>query len=112
MALSADDRVADIIPARSRLPHARRFLNGAPASRVVGLTVLALILAFLSVYPLSMLLYGSFHSTPPGVAGAFDLSGYAKVFTWPTVLWRRPLRMGKYFLSPLTSRSTDLSAPA
>src|SRR5208282_2854229 len=33
-------------------------------------------------------------------------------FTWPTVFWRSPLRMGKYFLSPLTSRSTDFSEPA
>lgn len=53
--------------------------------RQVGLALLGLLLAFLSLYPISMLLYGSFHSTPPGVAGAFDLSGYAKVFTWPTV---------------------------
>src|SRR6185436_3623886 len=30
-------------------------------------------------------------------------------FTMPTVFWRSPLRMGKYFLSPLTSRSTDSS---
>jgi iron(III) transport system permease protein len=43
MALSADDRVADIVTTRTRLPHARRFLNGAPASRVVGLTLLALV---------------------------------------------------------------------
>src|SRR4051812_34470394 len=54
--------------------------------RQVGVTLLGLLLAFLSLYPISMLLYGSFHSTPPGVAGAFDLSGYAQVFTWPTVL--------------------------
>src|SRR5207344_1317800 len=33
-------------------------------------------------------------------------------FTWPTVFWRSPLRMGKYFLSPLTSRSTDASGTA
>src|SRR5205823_6257701 len=33
-------------------------------------------------------------------------------FTRPTVFWRSPLRMGKYFLSPLTSRSTDFSEPA
>src|ERR1700704_4569439 len=32
-------------------------------------------------------------------------------FTRPTVFWRSPLRMGKYFLSPLTSRSTDCSEP-
>src|SRR6185369_11823995 len=33
-------------------------------------------------------------------------------FTRPTVFCRSPLRMGKYFLSPLTSRSTDLPARA
>src|SRR5208282_1414485 len=33
-------------------------------------------------------------------------------FTWPTVFWRSPFRMGKYFLSPLTSRSADFSEPA
>src|SRR5450631_50632 len=33
-------------------------------------------------------------------------------FTWPTVFWSRPLRIGKYFLSPLTSRSTDLAGAA
>src|SRR5437867_10083264 len=32
-------------------------------------------------------------------------------FTRPTVFWRRPLRMGKYFFSPFTSRSTDLREP-
>ena len=86
MALSADDRVADIVPARTRLPHARRFLNGAPASRVVGLTLLALVLAFLSVYPLSMLLYGSLHSTPPGVAGVFTLDGYREIVSQQNLL--------------------------
>jgi iron(III) transport system permease protein len=86
MALSADDRVADIVTARSRLPHARRFLNGAPASRVVGLTLLALVLAFLSVYPLSMLLYGSLHSTPPGVAGVFTLDGYRDIVSQQNLL--------------------------
>jgi len=34
------------------------------------------LLAFLSLYPLSMLLYGSLHTTPPGIPGTFDLSGY------------------------------------
>src|ERR1019366_1062393 len=33
-------------------------------------------------------------------------------FTWPMVFWRSPLRMRKYFLSPLTSRSTDFPEPA
>ena len=86
MALSADDRVADIVTTRTRLPHARRFLNGAPASRVVGLTLLALVLAFLSVYPLSMLLYGSLHSTPPGVAGVFTFDGYREIVSQQNLL--------------------------
>ena len=37
---------------------------------------LILFLAFLTVYPFSMLLYGSLHSTPPGMAGEFNLNGY------------------------------------
>lgn len=45
---------------------------------VAGLIVL---LAFLSLYPLSMLLYGSLHSTPPGVPGQFNLDGYRALFT-------------------------------
>lgn len=58
-----------------------RWLQATSAGRVLGVTLLALLLAFLSVYPLSMLLYGSLHSTPPGVAGTFTLDGYRAVFT-------------------------------
>ncbi len=32
-------------------------------------------------HPLSMLLYGSLHSTPPGMAGTFNLDGYRDVIT-------------------------------
>jgi ABC-type oligopeptide transport system ATPase subunit len=32
--------------------------------------------------------------------------------TWPTVFCSRPRRIGKYFLSPLTSRSSGLAAAA
>ncbi|HEY2876209.1 MAG TPA: ABC transporter permease subunit, partial [Reyranella sp.] len=35
-----------------------------------------LALCFLTVYPLAMLLYGSIHSTPPGMAGEFNAAGY------------------------------------
>ena len=45
---------------------------GRPAA--IGLLVLAL--CFLTVYPLAMLLYGSIHSTPPGMAGTFNAAGY------------------------------------
>ena len=47
-----------------------------PSARLVGMTALILFLAFLTVYPFSMLLYGSLHSTPPGMAGEFNLEGY------------------------------------
>ncbi|TPQ29185.1 ABC transporter permease [Bradyrhizobium guangdongense] len=64
---------------------AGRLMEGK-APRRLALAALALLLAFLSLYPLSMLLYGSLHTTPPGIAGTFDLSGYRQVFTWPTAL--------------------------
>src|SRR5471032_1616399 len=44
--------------------------------RTFGLTLLILILGFLSLYPMAMLFYGSLHSTPPGMAGVFNLDGY------------------------------------
>jgi len=44
--------------------------------RPVGLAALILLLGFLTLYPMAMLLYGSLHSTPPGIAGAFNLNGY------------------------------------
>ena len=40
-----------------------------------------LLLGLLTVYPLSTLVYGSLHSTPPGMPGEYNLNGYAKVFT-------------------------------
>jgi iron(III) transport system permease protein len=44
--------------------------------RNIALAILIALLAFLSLYPFAMLMYGSLHSTPPGVAGAFNLDGY------------------------------------
>jgi iron(III) transport system permease protein len=49
--------------------------------RGIVVTVLALALAFLTLYPLLMLLYGSFSTAPPGEAGAFSLDGYRKMVT-------------------------------
>jgi len=49
--------------------------------RPLGMTLLVLILGFLSLYPMAMLLYGSLHSTPPGVAGEFNLNGYIGLLT-------------------------------
>ena len=44
--------------------------------RNLALAILIALLAFLSLYPFAMLMYGSLHSTPPGVPGAFNLNGY------------------------------------
>lgn len=66
----------------SRGGFARRYLQG----RAAGVAALALILGFLTLYPFGMLLYGSLHSTPPGMAGEFNLNGYAEVFSGPAVI--------------------------
>ena len=60
-----------------------------PSARLIGMTVLILFLAFLTVYPFSMLLYGSLHSTPPGMAGEFNLNGYREAFNAENlrILW-------------------------
>jgi iron(III) transport system permease protein len=83
MAISADDRVANPgrMPFVAGLSARWRLLRATSAGRTAALVFLVAILAFLSVYPLSMLLYGSLHSTPPGVAGTFNLDGYQQVLT-------------------------------
>ena len=87
MTISAGDRVDSLgaVPA-PRLSGIIGWLQAMPTGRVICLTLLALLLAFLSVYPLSMLLYGSLHSTPPGVAGTFTLEGYREAFTQQSVV--------------------------
>jgi len=81
--VSADDRLQETgRPALgARLFAGLRLLQATSAGRIIGLVLLVAILAFLSVYPLSMLLYGSLHSTPPGMAGTFNLDGYRDVLT-------------------------------
>jgi iron(III) transport system permease protein len=49
---------------------------GGRYARPGAIVLLVLVLGFLTVYPLAMLLYGSIHSTPPGMAGEFNLAGY------------------------------------
>src|SRR5262245_52382545 len=49
--------------------------------RNIAVLALLLLLGFLTVYPMSMLLYGSLHSTPPGTAGTFNLDGYRQIMT-------------------------------
>src|SRR5882757_1125937 len=52
-----------------------------PLNRNLALSGLIAILAFLSLYPLAMLFYGSIHSTPPGMAGEYNLDGYRAMLT-------------------------------
>jgi iron(III) transport system permease protein len=58
------------------------FLRSRPAL-VRGCIVggLAMLLLALTVYPLAMLLVGSFYTAPPGEAGTFSLAGYRGLFT-------------------------------
>lgn len=58
-----------------------RFVNDGSLARRLALALLILFLSFLTIYPLAMLLYGSLHSTPPGVAGTFNLDGYRSILT-------------------------------
>jgi iron(III) transport system permease protein len=48
--------------------------------RNLSLAVLVLFLAFLSLYPLAMIFYGSVHTTAPGVPGSFNFAGYREIF--------------------------------
>jgi iron(III) transport system permease protein len=64
------------------LDRLRALLRG----RNLAVLALILLLGFLTVYPMSMLLYGSFHSTPPGTAGAFNLDGYRAIMTTHNVV--------------------------
>lgn len=50
---------------------------------------LVVLLAFLTVYPLATLFFGSLHSMPPGLPGEFNLEGYRKVLSAENldVLW-------------------------
>ena len=59
----------------------RQRLDRLSLGPTLGVGALLLLLGFLAVYPLSMLFYGSLHSTPPGMAGVFNLDGYAKIFS-------------------------------
>lgn len=61
-------------------------MPAAGAPRLLWLGLLLLVLAFLTLYPMAMLLYGSVHSTPPGMAGRFDLQGYRALASGETLL--------------------------
>src|SRR5436190_8979440 len=88
MTVSADDRAvgAGRTPLAAGWPAKLRSAQALSTGRIVGLGLIIVVLAFLTVYPLSMLLYGSLHSTPPGMAGVFNLDGYQEVLTGQSLL--------------------------
>lgn len=45
----------------------------------IWMSVLLVVLGVLTLYPLATLVYGSLHTTPPGVPGEFNLNGYRSV---------------------------------
>ena len=47
----------------------------------IWIALVIVLLCFLTLYPLATLLYGSLHTTPPGIPGTFNLDGYAAVLT-------------------------------
>jgi iron(III) transport system permease protein len=50
-------------------------------NRNLALLGLIIGLSFLTLYPLGMLFFGSVHSTPPGMVGEYNLTGYWALFT-------------------------------
>ena len=68
-------------PAQTPVSAFLQRLQFGRAPQILAVVLIGLLLAFLTIYPLVMLLYGSLHSTPPGMAGEFNLSGYYQLFT-------------------------------
>lgn len=52
---------------------------------ILMMALMLSVVAFLTIYPLGMIVYGSFRSSAPGVPGFFTLSGYQIAFTDPTI---------------------------
>ncbi len=54
--------------------------------RFLGMMLLLAVVGFLTIYPLGMIVYGSFRSAAPGVPGYFTLEGYKIGFSDPTIM--------------------------
>jgi iron(III) transport system permease protein len=82
----SEQTIASLPQAAKRVFNRGTFMQRYVQGRTVGVITLIAILGFLTIYPFGMLLYGSLHSTPPGMAGEFNLHGYAEVLSGPTLL--------------------------
>ena len=54
--------------------------------RYLGMIILLSLVGFLTVYPLGMIVFGSFRSAAPGLPGHFTLQGYIQGFSDPTII--------------------------
>lgn len=54
--------------------------------RYLGMMILIVALGLLTVYPVGMIVYGSFRSAAPGLPGVYTLQGYVQGFNDPTIL--------------------------
>ena len=54
--------------------------------RYLGMIILLSVVGFLTVYPLGMIIYGSFRSAAPGLPGYFTLQGYIQGFSDPSII--------------------------
>ena len=65
--------------------------SGATPVEVITITVLTLLVLWLVLYPVGWLIWGAFHSGPPGAAHAWTLENFEEVFLDPNhwvVVWR------------------------
>ena len=65
--------------------------SGATPVEVITITVLTLLVLWLVLYPVGWLIWGAFHSGPPGAAHAWTLDNFKEVFLDPNhwvVVWR------------------------
>lgn len=61
-------------------------MKGHKWPRMAMMVLLLGVVAFMSVYPLGMILYGSFRSNAPGEPGHFTLDGYREALSDPDIL--------------------------
>jgi iron(III) transport system permease protein len=68
--------------AEETIPVHRRWASRYARTQALGLALL-LVVAFLTVYPLLMLAYGSVRTAAPGLPGVFSLQGYVEAYSNP-----------------------------
>lgn len=70
-----------------KLPRASSRLSGWRDPLTLTVMGVALVLAFLAIFPTAMLFYGSFTTAPLGQTGEFSLANYIAAYTDPDTYW-------------------------